>query len=83
MVSAFNIKGRCADIGITLTDLYHAAKEEGEKQFPGKFSGVTYYMFSDMHRGRYQGPLGNDFLRVANDVLTEAEKHRKSGGKKI
>lgn len=70
-MSVFNIKNRCNDLDMTLTELYEQVKDENPQ-----FSKVTFDMFSNMHRGRYNYGKGPAVMSAANEILNRKEKEK-------
>lgn len=76
-MSVYNVKRRCLDLNITLTELFNETKAKAMKQDPLKYQNVTYQVFCNMHRGRYNYGIGPEFMRIANEVLSEKESAQK------
>lgn len=74
-MSAFNIKGRCGTLGITLTELW----EEVISSDP-RFEKVSNNMFCNMHRGRYGYGIGPDVMSAANEILCKKEAAQNGRG---
>ena len=77
-MSVFNIKGRCYTLGLSLTELFEAAKARAMEIDPEKFKNVSFEVFSNMHRGRYNYGIGPEFMGITNEVLTEKEAAKKA-----
>jgi len=74
-LSLFNIKGRCCALGISVAKLFDETKKRASER-NSKFDGVTYEMFSNMHRGRYNYGIGPEFISIANEILQEWEQNK-------
>ena len=74
-MSAFNIKGRCGTLGITLTELWKEVIASDPR-----FRDVSYNMFCNMHRGRYDYGIGPDVISAAHEILCKKEAVRNVHG---
>lgn len=75
-MSAFNIKGRCGTLGITLDDLWKEVTASDSR-----FQKVTYSMFCNMHRGRYDYGIGPDVISAAHAILSKKEAAQNGHGR--
>lgn len=67
-MSVFNIKNRCNDLDMTLTELYEEVKNSDQK-----YKDLSFAMFSNMHRGNYTYGMGPEVMSKANEILCEKE----------
>lgn len=67
-MSVYNIKKRCESLGVTIDSLWKKVTSRDPR-----FKNVSYNMFCNMHRGRYNYGISHDVLATANDILTEME----------